>query len=63
MSDFHFTLCQTSTWQLTHTQSHLILMLILWADIIIFVFTNEETVSEWINLHKLTQPVHEGSLI
>ena len=62
MSDFHFMLRQTSTWKLTHTVS-------LDPDDNIVSryyylrFYNEESVSEWINLHKLMQPGCDGSLV
>lgn len=45
----------------THTVP-LILMIILWADIIIFVFTNRNSLRVD-KLAQAQQPVHEGSLI
>lgn len=55
-------LCQTFAWQFTHTVS------LDPDDNIVsryyyLLFTNEETFSEWINLHKLTQPVSDRSVI
>ena len=54
--------CQTFAWQLMHTVS------LDPDDNIVsryyyLLFTNEETISEWINLHKLTQPVSDRSVI